>query len=161
MKMKDMLRKEIEQVFLQSINRPSMLFNSSTIGTSSSQGSANNITLDDIVEIYAKMDAMPPFAAAIWFIDEPNAYMQFMLEYNQRYQNGIVHIYEWTLKDMDAHIETQKADERDGELFGAMLERGELFPFRRRGVFVEMNKGNHYWMVAGQLIELTSQLMSA
>lgn len=124
--------------------------------------------IEDIKRAAKLLNAIPPVPIAIWFIDCDALYRNFI------YSNEItlmpelqtdgslscfagipgLKIIQTSTREIEARIRNGISREQERDSFLPLIE--EIYPFRKKGVWVQMNKGEHYTIVENRLIPVRS-----
>ena len=92
-----------------------------------------------------------PIPQAIWFIDEPARYHQVLSACIELPEREAVRPFtipidglplrEWRLHEIEERVEAMRAEGSTEEMIN------KIFPFRKKGVWVQMSNGKHIEMV--------------
>lgn len=101
----------------------------------------------DLEAISNYMNSLPPMPVAVWVIDRPEVYFKVKDLIKQAEAKDIegssyqfamgMPVYGWDLEELIQHIQKLREEGMSEE------HLIDTYPFRARGVYVQMNKGNH------------------
>lgn len=122
-----------------------------------------SFSLEDILVISDRIRAMPPVMQTIWVIDYPRFYYEitrFFRQHSNILDSAIggrrlatllkIRLLHYTMTDLSDLAKTYLLDALEYGHFSQTIDRlqnRQLIPFRRPGVFIQMNKGPHYEMM--------------